>query len=114
VAPLERLHSRNVTFAGEAAGTRPISHELAEDEAAKARTSQGVAILAIGVAFFLADLGDKTLLATVTLATQEGWLGTWSVARWEWSPPTPSPSWSAPCSARSFPENVIKSGGGSG
>jgi Ca2+/H+ antiporter, TMEM165/GDT1 family len=51
--------------------------ELTEDEAAKARTSQGAAILAVGVAFFLAELGDKTMLATITLATQEGWLGTW-------------------------------------
>ncbi len=51
--------------------------ELTEDEAAKARNSAGVAILAVGVAFFLAELGDKTMLATITLATQEGWLGTW-------------------------------------
>ena len=51
--------------------------ELTEDEAAKARTSQGAAILAVGVAFFLAELGDKTMLATITLATTEGWFGTW-------------------------------------
>ena len=51
--------------------------ELTEDEAAKARRSTGAAILAVGVAFFLAELGDKTMLATITLATQEGWLGTW-------------------------------------
>lgn len=51
--------------------------ELTEDEAAKARNSTGFAILAVGVAFFLAELGDKTMLATITLATQEGWLGTW-------------------------------------
>lgn len=51
--------------------------ELTEDEAAKSRASQGAAILAVGVAFFLAELGDKTMLATITLATQEGWLGTW-------------------------------------
>jgi putative Ca2+/H+ antiporter (TMEM165/GDT1 family) len=51
--------------------------ELSEDEAAKARTSQGAAILAVGVAFFLAELGDKTMLATITLATREGWFGTW-------------------------------------
>ncbi len=29
------------------------------------------------MAFFLAELGDKTMLATITLATREGWLGTW-------------------------------------
>jgi Ca2+/H+ antiporter, TMEM165/GDT1 family len=36
-----------------------------------------MALIAVGVAFFLAELGDKTMLATITLATQEGWLGTW-------------------------------------
>jgi putative Ca2+/H+ antiporter (TMEM165/GDT1 family) len=51
--------------------------ELTEEEADKARRSQGAAILAVGVAFFLAELGDKTMLATITLATQEGWFGTW-------------------------------------
>src|SRR4051812_49278458 len=51
--------------------------ELTDDEAAKARSSRGMALLAVGVAFFLAELGDKTMLATITLATQEGWLGTW-------------------------------------
>ncbi|OIJ27390.1 UPF0016 family membrane protein [Nocardioides luteus] len=51
--------------------------ELTEDEAKKARNSRGMAIFAVGIAFFLAELGDKTMLATITLATQEGWLGTW-------------------------------------
>ncbi len=51
--------------------------ELSDDEADKARTSTGAAIVAVGVAFMLAELGDKTMLATITLATQEGWLGTW-------------------------------------
>lgn len=51
--------------------------ELTEEEADKARRSTGMAIVAVGVAFFLAELGDKTMLATITLATQEGWLGTW-------------------------------------
>ena len=35
------------------------------------------AIVAVGVAFFLAELGDKTMLATITLTTQHGWFGTW-------------------------------------
>jgi len=34
-------------------------------------------LLTIGTAFFLAELGDKTMLATVTLATDHGWFGTW-------------------------------------
>ncbi len=51
--------------------------ELTDEEAAKARNSTGMAILAVGVAFFLAELGDKTMLATITLATREGWFGTW-------------------------------------
>jgi putative Ca2+/H+ antiporter (TMEM165/GDT1 family) len=34
-------------------------------------------ILTVGTAFFLAELGDKTMLATVTLATHEEALGTW-------------------------------------
>ena len=50
---------------------------LTDGEAEKARSSQGLAIVAVGISFFLAELGDKTMLATITLATQEGWLGTW-------------------------------------
>ena len=33
--------------------------------------------MAASVAFFLAELGDKTMLATITLATTHGWFGTW-------------------------------------
>jgi Ca2+/H+ antiporter, TMEM165/GDT1 family len=51
--------------------------ELTDDEADKARRSRGMALVAVGTAFFLAELGDKTMLATITLATQEGWFGTW-------------------------------------
>ena len=51
--------------------------ELTEEEAEKARRSRGMALLAVGTAFFLAELGDKTMLATITLATKEGWFGTW-------------------------------------
>jgi Ca2+/H+ antiporter, TMEM165/GDT1 family len=48
-----------------------------EDEARANRESTGSVILTVGVAFFLAELGDKTMLATVTLATHESALGTW-------------------------------------
>ena len=51
---------------------------LSEEEAAKAHRSNRSAVLAASVAFFLAELGDKTMLATITLATTEGALGTWA------------------------------------
>ena len=51
---------------------------LSEAEAAKAHRSARSAVVAASVAFFLAELGDKTMLATVTLATTEGALGTWA------------------------------------
>jgi Ca2+/H+ antiporter, TMEM165/GDT1 family len=51
---------------------------LAEDEAAKAQRSARSVVIAVAAAFLLAELGDKTMLATVTLATKEGRLGTWA------------------------------------
>ena len=51
--------------------------ELSEEEEGKAGRSTRSAFFAVAVAFFLAELGDKTMLATITLATTEGWFGTW-------------------------------------
>ncbi len=65
-----------VAFLGFAAWTWR-GDELSEEEADQARLSTRTAVLAVGVAFFLAELGDKTMLATITLATREGWFGTW-------------------------------------
>jgi Ca2+/H+ antiporter, TMEM165/GDT1 family len=50
---------------------------LTDEERAKAITATGSALLAVGTAFFLAELGDKTMLATITLATDHGLFGTW-------------------------------------
>lgn len=51
--------------------------ELSEEEESKADRSTRSAFFAVAIAFFLAELGDKTMLATVTLATTNGWFGTW-------------------------------------
>jgi len=51
---------------------------LSAEEAARAHRSTRSAVVAASVAFFLAELGDKTMLATITLATTEGALGTWA------------------------------------
>lgn len=51
--------------------------KLTDEERRKAERTTKSAIIAVSVAFFLAELGDKTMLATVTLATQHGWFGTW-------------------------------------
>ena len=51
--------------------------ELDDEEAGRARRGGRSAVIAVGVAFFLAELGDKTMLATITLATREEALGTW-------------------------------------
>jgi len=50
---------------------------LSEEEENKARRSYRSPMIAVGIAFFLAELGDKTMLATITLAITEGWLGVW-------------------------------------
>lgn len=51
--------------------------ELSEKESSRAARATRSALIAVTVAFFLSELGDKTMLATVTLATRHGWLGTW-------------------------------------
>src|SRR5688500_10159096 len=52
--------------------------ELSEDEVRRAARDSRSAIAAASAAFFLAELGDKTMLATITLATNHGVLGTWA------------------------------------
>jgi putative Ca2+/H+ antiporter (TMEM165/GDT1 family) len=51
--------------------------EVSEDDEQRGRRAGRSAFVVSTVVFFLAELGDKTMLATVTLATTEGWLGTW-------------------------------------
>ena len=51
--------------------------ELDAEDEARAQREGRWAVLAIATAFFLAELGDKTMLATVTLATTNEPIGTW-------------------------------------
>lgn len=66
-----------VAFLGFAAWTLR-GDELTEEEAAKAERERSRSVLlTVGFAFFLAELGDKTMLATITLATDHSLFGTW-------------------------------------
>ncbi|MEZ5258002.1 MAG: TMEM165/GDT1 family protein [Ilumatobacteraceae bacterium] len=51
--------------------------ELDEDDEHRAAAATRSVFWTVGIAFFLAELGDKTMLATITLATDNGLLGTW-------------------------------------
>jgi putative Ca2+/H+ antiporter (TMEM165/GDT1 family) len=61
-----------ILFLGFAVWTWRSSDEPDDDPAA-ARSG----LLSVAGAFFVAELGDKTMLATVTLAVDNGWFGTW-------------------------------------
>lgn len=52
--------------------------ELTDEEAAKVDQTTRSAVIAASAAFFLAELGDKTMFATIALATREGVIGTWA------------------------------------
>ncbi len=51
--------------------------KLTEDDEERAARPARNTILTVGFVFFLAELGDKTMLATITLATRYGVIGTW-------------------------------------
>ncbi|KAA0024748.1 TMEM165/GDT1 family protein [Antrihabitans cavernicola] len=50
---------------------------LEDDDATKAQRTTAPAIFAVASAFLLAELGDKTMLATITLAADNDWVGVW-------------------------------------
>lgn len=54
-----------------------LSRKETGKEGERARQASGSGVLVTGIAFFLAELGDKTMLATVALATQVGPWGAW-------------------------------------
>lgn len=51
--------------------------ELDDDDEARSRRASRSVFFTVALAFFLAELGDKTMLATITLATDHGAFGTW-------------------------------------
>lgn len=65
-----------VAFLGFGAWTLRGDSLTAEERNKASRVARS-AVMAVTVAFFLAELGDKTMLATITLATQHGWFGVW-------------------------------------
>ena len=65
-----------VAFLGFAAWTLR-GDRLSHKESARVERTARSAVVAASVAFFLAELGDKTMLATITLATTEGLVGVW-------------------------------------
>ena len=50
---------------------------LTDEEASRAQRATAPAFLVVMSAFMLAELGDKTMLATITLAADHNWLGVW-------------------------------------
>jgi Ca2+/H+ antiporter, TMEM165/GDT1 family len=51
--------------------------ELTEGDQKRVVHNTRSVLVAVTTVFFLAELGDKTMLATITLATREGIVGTW-------------------------------------
>ena len=77
VMPTEAIQvAAGLAFLGFAAWTLRGDKLGADDEGRAKRTGRW-ALLTIGTAFFLAELGDKTMLATITLATTEEPIGVW-------------------------------------
>lgn len=50
---------------------------LSDEEKSRVQRASGIAFFVVTSAFFLAELGDKTMLATITLAADNDWLGVW-------------------------------------
>ena len=65
-----------IAFVGFAAWTLR-GDTLDDDDVRRAGRRNRSVFLTVGLAFFLAELGDKTMLATVTLAADNGLVGTW-------------------------------------
>ena len=52
--------------------------ELTEEDEESTKISSKNIIISVGTVFFLAELGDKTMFTTMTLATNHSIVGTWA------------------------------------
>ena len=76
--PTRTIHIiSGIAFLGFAAWTFRGDKLTEEDEESTHVSSRHI-IMSVGTVFFMAELGDKTMLATVTLATNESLFGTWA------------------------------------
>jgi putative Ca2+/H+ antiporter (TMEM165/GDT1 family) len=50
---------------------------LSDEEASRAQKATAPAFFVVMSAFLLAELGDKTMIATITLAADHDWVGVW-------------------------------------
>lgn len=65
-----------IAFFGFAAWTLR-GDELTDADAARSNKMSKSVMWTVGATFFLSELGDKTMLATITLATKHGLFGVW-------------------------------------
>ena len=82
----------------------------ADDEAVSTAAEPRFALLTVVSSFALAEMSDKTTLATVTLASDHDWAGVWIGShRWAWSWPTAwRLAWERCCTA-AFPSSCCTS-----
>lgn len=85
---------------------------LDDDEQTKAQRASAPAFFAVSSAFLLAELGDKTMLATVTLATDHDWVGVWIGSTIGMVAADALAIAVGALAGRHLPENVIKLGAG--
>jgi len=85
---------------------------LDDDEQTKAQRASAPAFFAVSSAFLLAELGDKTMLATVTLATDHDWVGVWIGSTIGMVAADALAIAVGAVAGKHLPENVIKIGAG--
>jgi len=79
-----------------------------DDDDGEVRETQRSPILVIGIAFFLAELGDKTMLAAVTMAATHNWLPVWLGTTFGMVLSDGLAVWVGRSLGKKIPENIVK------